>query len=340
MTDAQPTLLPPLHDVTFRSWSPYVPREMAHGARDRPVSVHGWLALPDGPPPPSGWPAVVVVQGLGGPKPHRELAYGRWLAARGYAALVLDTFDSRKRGGHDWAKALRVTTGMMVADAFAGLDFLAGRPDIDAGRVAVKGYSYGGMVAMMTAFRPIRDLFPPDGVDFAGHVNYYGCSVPRMASPQTTGAPVLIMIGLKDRNVSVPRTEAIAEDMRRGGSDVTMKTFDCYHQWDGNDETRRRDTLHLRHCRITVTESGELRDARTGWALDGPLSRFLFLARYVSPTGYGIQRDEQVLRQSNATLMDFLSRLGPDTRRPDLPPDTAPAPSAGRGATVQSELRR
>lgn len=295
--------------VAFQSWNPQVPRDMAEGARDAPFEARGLLFLPDGDRPERGWPGVVVAQGLGGPKPHREVAYGRWLAAQGYAAMVLDSFGSRGIGGPDPWKAVRLTTAMMIADAFGALRYMAGHPEIDGDRIAIKGYSFGGMVTLLTAFESIRALYLPDGTKFAGHVSYYGCSIPRMQSPATTGAPILIMIGEKDRNVSVPRVEAIADDLRKGGSDVDLRVFDCYHQWDGNDVEPRRVRFNLRHCYIKVDADGVLYDEKTGRQIDGPAKRLLFLMRYASLGGYTIQQDEEATRQSNQALLDFLARL-------------------------------
>lgn len=296
--------------VPFRSWNPKTPRDMVEGARDNPIGVHGILFLPDGERPQRGWPAVVVAQGLGGPKPHREVAYGRWLAEQGYAALVLDSFGSRGIGGPDPWKALRLTTAMMLADAFGALLYMQNHPELDGQRIAIKGYSYGGMVTLLTAFEPIRRRYLPDGEKFAGHISYYGCSIPRMEKPVTTGAPVLIMIGKKDRNVSVSRMKEISENLRRGGSEVDLRVFDCYHQWDGNDVKPRRVNFNLRHCEILVDPDGILYDEKTGRKIESFFERLVFLARYVSLGGYTIQQDTNITQQSNEALLAFLERMG------------------------------
>ncbi|WP_164516576.1 dienelactone hydrolase family protein [Minwuia thermotolerans] len=304
------------HTVSFRSWNPYMPRDMAEGARDRPIEAQGTLYLPAGEAPPGGWPGVVIAQGLGGPMRNREMAYGRWLAEHGHATLVLDSYASRNIRGPETWKALRLTTAMVLADAFGALAYLGSRPEIDGERVAIKGYSYGGMVSQVAAFEPIRDLYQPEGGGFAAHIAYYSCSVVRMKEPETTGAPVLIMIGERDRNVSVERTQKIAEDLRRGGSDVRLKVFDCYHQWDGDDVEPRRFGFHLRHCHVELQPDGELRVEESGRKIDGPLSRLLFLATHVSSRGYTIQKNREVTRRSNAEVLDFLDglRRGPISR--------------------------
>lgn len=297
--------------VKFRSWSPHVPRDMAEGAREKPIEAHGAFFLPDGNPPADGWPGVVIAQGLGGPTAQREIAYGRWLANHGYAALVLDSFGSRDITGPEVWKAFRLTTAMQLADAFGALAWMRRHPGIDGSRVALKGYSYGGMVTLVAAFDAIRALYLPDEeeVGFAAHIAYYPCSIVKMKEPSTTGAPMLVMIGKRDRNVSVERMKEIAEGLRKGGSDVQLEIFDCHHQWDGDDVEPRRFGAHLRHCRIEADPDGVLRDERSGWKIDGPFGRLLFLLRHVSLAGYTIQQDKEATRRSNAEVLGFLEGM-------------------------------
>lgn len=298
-------------EIAFPTWNPYLPADMAKPeVRDAMMPAKGYLFLPEGPAG-EPCPAMVIAQGLGGPKDHRELQYGRWLAGQGVAGLAIDSFASR---GVAWAgdtwRALRVTTAMMLGDAFAAQRHLAGHPRIDPARIGVMGFSYGGMVVMLAAYQTIRRLYLPEEPAFAGHVSYYGCSVPRVDDPTTTGAPILIMLGRKDRNVLIPRVEEIAADLRRGGSEVDLRLFDAWHQWDGDDRRRRHVAFNLRHCAIRVDQNGHLRDENTGWSIDGPLSRIAFLARYTSLKGYDIKRDEEALAASNQALLDFVQGLG------------------------------
>jgi dienelactone hydrolase len=295
--------------ITFRSWNPYVPRDMARGDKDAlSLAARGRLYRPAGSGP---HPAVVVVQGLGGPSAEREYAYGEWLAAHGYAALVVDTFGSRGvRSEHDAVRALRVTTAMMLADAFGALLHLREDADIDGERIAVIGFSYGGMVVLLSAYERLRELYAGVAPGFAAHISLYGCSIPRMEDLETTGAPILLLYGRHDGNVSLHRGRHIADDLEAGGSKVTREVFDAYHQWDGTDRKRRWVPFHLRQCRVFVNGDLDLRDERTGLVIDGVVNRVLFLAANTNFRGYHIQRDEAALARSNASVLDFLARMG------------------------------
>ena len=82
----------------------------------------------------------------------RELTYAAQLAAMGVAALVVDSFASRRdRGTEFLERVLNITETMMLADAYSGLAFLATRPEIDPDRVVLTGFSYGAM-ATITGF--------------------------------------------------------------------------------------------------------------------------------------------------------------------------------------------
>jgi dienelactone hydrolase len=295
--------------VDVPSISPFLLRDVRRGSRRSPaVRLDARLYLPEATDRPV--PAIVLSHGLGGAKDHREHRYARMLAARGFAALVFDGFISRgKHRFSDTVRALRVTESMLLADAFAGLDFLARRKEIRADAISIAGFSYGGMITALTAYRQLAETFLPGGPRFAAHISYYGCSVPRLDDATTTGAPVLMMLGALDRNTNIPRTEAIAADMRRGGSPVDLKIFaDTYHQWDGNDAEPRFVNFNLHQCHFRIDESNGVRDERTGIRMRGRASRTAMIGVSASRDGYHILRNEATLERSDAMLLAALAR--------------------------------
>ena len=255
-----------------------------------------------------GTPAVVVMEGLGGLIRSREYRYGRWLAENGYAALVVDSFGSR--GAQPLShprRALEVTESMLLADAFGALRFLARHSLVDRRRIHVMGFSYGAMITVLAAYENVaRAYMGGDEARFAGHVSYYGCSVARVEAPRATGAPVLMMLGGLDKNVSISRSRLIAGDLRAGGAAVEMKVFEnIYHQWDGEDETIRFVPFNLSHCRMRLGTDYKIRDERTGIAMRGKKSRALLIASSVW-SGYHILQDRETHRRSDEMLLAFL----------------------------------
>jgi dienelactone hydrolase len=309
-----------MNRITLKSLDPTTLRDLSSA---KPIDVAAHLTLP----PTSierPVPAVVVAEGLGGLKSARECAYGKRLAEMGYATLVPDSFGARGFGGMPHTlRALYVTEAQMLADAFASLGFLARHRAIDAARIGIIGFSYGGMTSILTAYRQLQKLYMPAfGADFrfAAHASYYGCSAPRLEDPTTTGRPVTVFLGECDRNVSVERTRTIADDLRRGGSPVDLHVFPgIYHQWDGDDEQKRFVRFSLGKVRMRLTRENRLIDEKSGLEVTGRWRRALALGLSVSIRGYHIQHSGETVDRTDSLLRAFLARALGAGGQPSLP---------------------
>ncbi|HEY3340638.1 MAG TPA: alpha/beta fold hydrolase [Anaerolineae bacterium] len=123
---------------------------------EQPISIMsqsqrmwGVLHLPNGRGP---HPVVMMLHGLTGEMtgPHRLFVH----AARAFAAQGIAVFRFDMRGsGESEGEFQDMTLAGEVLDAQAALEWLIGRPEIDAARVGVLGLSLGGMVQSMLAGR-------------------------------------------------------------------------------------------------------------------------------------------------------------------------------------------
>ena len=107
--------------------------------------IPGWLALPKGEAPDAGWPAVIWVHG--GPAGQARAGFRadmQALLAQGYAVLMPNVRGSSGYGRAWLAADDREKRLDSVHDLAAGRHFLAVLPEIDAGRIAIMGQSYGG----------------------------------------------------------------------------------------------------------------------------------------------------------------------------------------------------
>lgn len=323
-----------MHSVSFPSRNPLFLQHLTDETRsDATIDVEGLLFLPEGDADEKV-PAVVIVEGLGGIIEEREIAYGRKLSGQGYVALAVDTFAPR--GAEPLLhphRAVKVTEAQMLADAFGALRFLAEHPRVDARRIFVMGFSYGGMITVLAAYEQIASLLAgSEGPRFAGHVSYYGCSVPRLEDVTTTGAPLLVMLGELDRNVDVERARHIAEDQRRGGSEVDLQVFEgIYHQWDGADRKKRFVPFALCDTRMTFGRDNVVRMEETGKAITNRAQRALAIARTSRPSGYRILRHDESEKRSDALLFAFLEKHGGKSVR------AAGAAMQGDGAARRGE---
>ena len=89
--------------------------------------------------------------------------YAEEFARRGWAALAIDAWNFGERHNRTESSLFkemlwkgRVLWGMMVYDAERALDYLASRPDVDAGRIGTLGMSMGSTLAWWAAALDVR----------------------------------------------------------------------------------------------------------------------------------------------------------------------------------------
>lgn len=107
---------------------------------DDGVSIAATLSVPDGTPPPGGWPSIVFFHGLAGNRQEMNaLVDGFGFRSSGYAIL---TFDARGHG--DSGGLVGIDGPREVADTREIHDWLAARPDVSDTKIGAWGISYGG----------------------------------------------------------------------------------------------------------------------------------------------------------------------------------------------------
>lgn len=189
-------------------------------------------------PPGSGpFPAVVLLHGCGGAygrdgAPNaRHAMWGEWLAARGYAALLVDSFTSRglKELCTQRAAERPLKEDDRVGDARAALAWLQQRADVDARRIALLGWSHGGGVTLAA-------IGTPPGADgFRAAIAFYpGCSRFERASARFhPKAPLLVLIGEADDWTPAAPCRALAASVAARGEPMQIVTFpDTFHDFD------------------------------------------------------------------------------------------------------------
>ena len=111
------------------------------------LKLSGVLAVPEGAETAEGRPAIMVLHGFGSNKSSGGCVWpARTLAEWGYVTL---RFDFRGCGDSEGERA-RIICLEQVEDTRAALTYLAGRPEVDGGRVAALGSSFGAAVAVYT----------------------------------------------------------------------------------------------------------------------------------------------------------------------------------------------
>lgn len=221
---------PAVSYVSFQSPNLLSPNE--------PLTISGVLRIPVGGTENSvsgaaaqKMPGVVVLHGSSGLDSRGGL-YIEALNNAGIATLEIDMWAARGLTGGSDRPALPTLT---VPDAFSALRFLAQNPDIDPDRIGVLGFSWGGVVTMLSATQPYATLFG-GGLKFAAHVAHYpvcwaySAGLPGIEFKSLTGSPVLIQIGDRDDyDEGAGPCEALAAPF----PNVSVNVYtNAYHAWD------------------------------------------------------------------------------------------------------------
>lgn len=104
------------------------------------VPLAATLFVPEGTPPPGGWPGIMLLHGLGGDRQGMNgLAELSFLPGEQYAAL---TYDARGHG--DTGGLVTIDGPREIADVREAFEWFAARPEVSDTRIGGWGISYGG----------------------------------------------------------------------------------------------------------------------------------------------------------------------------------------------------
>ncbi|GAB2812694.1 prolyl oligopeptidase family serine peptidase [Actinocorallia aurea] len=133
------------------------PRVEVFSAGDREIRTA--VLLPAGFDPASGERLPVLMDPYGGPGAQRVLAAGRafceaqYLADQGFAVIVADNRGTPGRGPI-WERTIQGDfCDVVLEDQVAALQAAAERYPLDLGRVAIRGWSFGGFLAALAVLR-------------------------------------------------------------------------------------------------------------------------------------------------------------------------------------------
>jgi dienelactone hydrolase len=166
-------------------------------AADPPLTVAGELRTPVDAAPA---PAILICHGSDGVDA-RGAFHAAALNGAGFATFEIDMWAARgtKRGALARPRSVPDT----LPDAFAALAFMAAQPEIDPARLGILGFSWGGVVSLLTATRRWRDQLGANAPQVRAHAALYPVcwayeTVPGLSLAELTGAPILIQAGDAD----------------------------------------------------------------------------------------------------------------------------------------------
>lgn len=163
------------------------------------------------------YPGVVVLHESFGLNDDIRRIAARFAGA-GYAALAPDLYSHGRRIVCLSRVILDMLSGAVareIADIHAARDALAGRPEVDSGRIAVAGFCQGGGFALIAGTQP----------GFSAAAVNYGM-VPSGRAHLDGLCPVVASYGGKDRIVGRKMAERLEDHLTELGVPHDVKTYD------------------------------------------------------------------------------------------------------------------
>ncbi|PAY06888.1 dienelactone hydrolase [Bradyrhizobium sp. UFLA03-84] len=233
---------------------------------DGKTEIIGYLFRPQIPGP---HPAIVLLHGRGGPYSinvnkdcalvsranpsaacnagslsKRHAMWGQYWADHGYIAILPDSFGPRGKahgfgrfthGDSDRADVNEKTVRPL--DAEGALNWLRSQKDVSTNRIFLQGWSNGGSTALNVMQRQGAALGYRAALAF-----YPGCGpAALLAQTLTSAAPITMLLGTADEEVSPERCQDVARRSIAAGSKIDVVVYpDATHDFD--DPGRKRQS--------------------------------------------------------------------------------------------------
>lgn len=181
-------------------------------------AVPGALLLPDSDAPVSG---ALLIHGYSSRKEHMSESVGRALLERGIASLAIDLPLHGTRRDTVQAQSARNPLEILkhwrdaVRESKLAAAYLRARPEVDAARVGVVGYSLGSFLATLLAAddAAVRAVVVAAGGDLPSQTPFSALARtvadPIRAVKKLRGRPLLVVHGRRDRTVLPEQAERL-----------------------------------------------------------------------------------------------------------------------------------
>lgn len=235
---------------------------------ERDDTLNAWMILPSDFNPENKYPCVLMQ--YSGPNSQQVLnrwrkGFGHYLASQGYVVINSDGRGTACRG-RAWRNETYMALGQKEAeDQISTAKYAASLPFVDAERIAIMGWSYGGYQAIRTlcekdnglkcavAIAPVTDWRLYDSgyterfmrrpqVNESG---YNKADLTQMAD--RLDGKLLLIHGLSDDNVHAQHTLKLAEALVQAGKQFEMQLYP-----DDNHFLRKRANYEHVHRRILL----------------------------------------------------------------------------------------
>jgi dienelactone hydrolase len=250
-------------------------------------------------------PAVLLVHGSGGV----HGATHQWatrLTRLGVATFVMDSFTGR--GIRDTVEdQSQVSALAMIVDAYRALALLASHPQIDPTRIAIMGFSKGGVVSLYAALTRFQRLHGPAHGEFAAYLPFYPfCNYTFLDSDQISSRPVRMFHGANDDYTPVASCRALVEQWQQAGKDVHLTVYPgAHHGFDVSTlppSLWRAGAQNASACFLVERADGRLLNRAT----QHPFSFQDACITYGATVGYDAGATQHAIKTVQALVTDTL----------------------------------
>jgi dienelactone hydrolase len=191
--------------------------------RDGDAELEGFVALPAGDGP---HPAVLIAPNWVG-QTAADNAVAARLAALGWVGIAIDVYGKGQRG--DPAGDNSHLMGPWVQDRaalrqrlLAAVDAAAAHPAVDASRIAIIGYCFGGLCAL--------DVARSGDARIKAAISFHGIyTPPGLGAQGPVTAKVMALHGWEDTYTPVADHNALAAELTAAGADWQIHAYG--HTW-------------------------------------------------------------------------------------------------------------
>ncbi|MEM6780774.1 MAG: dienelactone hydrolase family protein [Pseudomonadota bacterium] len=289
--------------IAFQSASPQW-FDSVTGAPD--VTGRGELVFPAQGHAP--FPAVVILHSSQG-RTIADKEFAQALIAEGFAVFALDSF--RPRGlSKITDEQTKVSEASILFDLFEAQKVLIRHPKIDSKRIAVAGFSKGGIPALYAAYPVLTDAYDHEH-PFAAYIAYYPWCGLSPSGFETNGRPILVHVGSSDRITPPELCGDLVAQTRQSDPNAQIHL----HVYEGAGHGFNHPYLQNipglpvtyaipKNCRIVQQADGSFTETFSDRALTG--ENYAEVITACSKHGGFVSGDKDATREALARTLNFL----------------------------------
>ena len=192
---------------------------------DSAVMLTGDLQIPEGPGP---FPAVILAHGCGGVG-YAEPTWVSLLNEWGYATFVVDSFKGRGIS-EVCTDARRLNATQRIPDAYGALRILATHPRIAPDRIALMGFSHGGVLALRAATVWAQETYATSHTpSLRAFFAFYPYCNTQFPEQQHISAPLRVHTGALDNWTPASACEELVASLKASGHDAAITLYPGAH---------------------------------------------------------------------------------------------------------------